>query len=127
MFSHQVAERGIHLAALLGNGVVFQQALPELAAQVVDGGLVDDPQAQALLERRVIQGLTGQQAAGERQDFRARGYVEQRRAARFSGQVPRSRLATSTGAAWAFRHSRQADNKSAIRTQGLPLQSHRPS
>ena len=68
---HQVAERGVDFATLLGEGVVLQQPLPKLAAQVANGGQVDDLQAQALLECGFIQGFTGQQAVGEHEDFGA--------------------------------------------------------
>src|SRR5450830_1838428 len=34
---HQVAERRVCLATLLGEGVALQQALPKLATQIVDG------------------------------------------------------------------------------------------
>ena len=68
---YQIAERGVDFAALLGIRVVLQQPLPELATQVVDGGQVDDLQAQALLERGVILVLAGQQAVGEHEDFGA--------------------------------------------------------
>ncbi|KWV90196.1 hypothetical protein PFLmoz3_00194 [Pseudomonas fluorescens] len=80
---HQVAERGVFFAALLGECVVLQQPLPELATQIADGGQVDDLQPQALLERRVVQGFAGEQAVGEHQDLRTRSHIEQRRAGEF--------------------------------------------
>lgn len=80
---YQVAERRVLLATFLGSGVILQQAPPELATQIVDGRQVDDLQAQALFERRFIQGFAADQAAGEHQYFSARGHVEQRRAAEF--------------------------------------------
>src|SRR5450830_877403 len=96
---HQVAERRVFLATLLGEGVALQQALPELATQIVDGRQVDDLQARRCLS-----------AASSWASLAIRLWANIRISAReatsnsagllsFSGQMPRSRLATSTGAA----------------------------
>ncbi|MNF99723.1 hypothetical protein D3C84_826360 [compost metagenome] len=98
----QKTEGRILIAALLGEVVVGQQALPQALANPVDRLHVDRAQPQALGQRRFVQGFTGQQHAGEHEDFRARGDIEQRRvtelfrpgAAIERGHVPRCRHGT---------------------------------
>ncbi|MNR02345.1 hypothetical protein D3C85_1181910 [compost metagenome] len=75
-----ITERGILLAALLGQVVVTPQALPQALAHAVDRQQVDLTQVQPRRQGALVELFTFAQHPGKTEDLGTRGDIEQRRA-----------------------------------------------
>ncbi|MCY1423963.1 hypothetical protein D9M71_396920 [compost metagenome] len=75
-----ITERGILLAALLGQVVVTPQALPQALAHAVDRQQVDLTQVQPRRQGALVELFTFAQHPGKAKNLGPRGDIEQRRA-----------------------------------------------